>query len=154
MDAIETKKVPTQRVAAIQHTGAHAEIGSVYHDLYEWLGGRNVQPAGQPFTTFLSPPTEFDPASGIFEVCMPVGPDVEGEGRVKVKTVPSCTVAFGVVKGPYDQIPAHYTEMLAWLSAEGMEVSGPPREVYIKRPGPDGSGDPNEFVTEIQFPIG
>jgi effector-binding domain-containing protein len=62
-------------------------------------------------------------------------------------------VASVTVKGPYAQIPAHYTEMLAWLSAEGWEIDGPPREVYIKRPKADGSGDPAAFVTEIQFPI-
>ena len=43
--------------------------------------------------------------------------------------------------------------MLAWLDAEGWDVVGPPREVYLKRPDAKGKGDPKEFVTEIQFPI-
>jgi effector-binding domain-containing protein len=57
------------------------------------------------------------------------------------------------VNGPYKQTPSHYTEMLAWLDAEGWDVVGPPREVYLKRPDAKGKGDPKEFVTEIQFPI-
>ncbi len=70
-----------------------------------------------------------------------------------MKTQPALTVAYSRVKGPYDRIPAHYTEMLAWLDAQGWEAAGPPREVYLRRPGAHGEGDPNEFLTEIQFPI-
>jgi effector-binding domain-containing protein len=44
--------------------------------------------------------------------------------------------------------------MLAWLNAEGWEITGPPREVYIKRPDARGKGDPHTFITEIQFPVG
>ena len=84
---------------------------------------------------------------------MPVAPATQGDAKVRVKKLPAMTVAASQVKGPYKQIPAHYTEMLAWLDAEGWDVAGPPREVYLKRPDSKGKGDPKEFVTEIQFPI-
>ena len=58
-----------------------------------------------------------------------------------------------MVKGPYSNIPTRYTEMLAWLSAEGWETVGPPREVYIERSDAQGGGNPGDFVTEIQFPV-
>jgi effector-binding domain-containing protein len=50
-------------------------------------------------------------------------------------------------------MPAHYAEFLAWLDIEGETPAGPPREIYIAHPGPDGSGDPETFRTEIQFPV-
>jgi len=84
---------------------------------------------------------------------MPVAVGVEGDADVAVKELPAATVASVVVKGPYTEIPAHYTELLAWLDYSGWQVAGHPREVYIKHPAPDGSGDPKEFLTEIQFPV-
>ena len=47
----------------------------------------------------------------------------------------------------------NYAEFLAWLDIEGEEPAGPPREVYLVHPGPDGSREPSAFRTEIQFPV-
>ncbi len=153
MEALETKHIPAQNVISIQHTGSYSEIGSVYHRLHEWAREVGVTITGPGFTRFLSPPNEFDLESAMFEVCLPIGGDVQGDGPVTVKQMPACTVAYSRVQGPHGRIPAHYTEMFAWLSAQGMETSGPPREVYIKRPDALGKGDPREFVTEIQLPV-
>jgi len=153
MEAPQEKQLAAQTVIARTHRGSHDDIGQVYHELYEWARERDVKLAGNGFTVFLSPPEEFNPRSGVFEVCLPVESPPTGDAEVSVKEVPACTVAAAVVTGPYEDIPAHYTEMLAWLSVEGLEVAGPPREVYIKRPDARGGGDPGESVTEIQFPI-
>lgn len=153
MDEPIKKKLETTAVICRQHQGSYDEIGGVYHELYEWAGAHDVKTAGDGFTVFLSPPNELDWGSALFEVCVPVETAPEGTQNVSVKEIPGCRVASAVVKGPYSEIPAHYTEMLAWLSTMGLSVAGPPREVYLKRPKADGSGDPEEFLTEIQFPI-
>lgn len=153
MDTPEKKKIAAQTVIALQHTGAHDEIGSVYHELHRWAKKNGVKIAGAGFTTFLSAPNEYDASSALYEVCLPVTGGPKGDGQVKVKNVPAMTVAVSRVKGPYDRIPAHYTEMLAWLSSEGWEIAGSPREVYIKHPVSGDAGDPDEFITEIQFPL-
>ena len=153
MNQLEKKKIPAQTVVCLEHMGAHSEIGKVYHELFQWARNQKAKLAGHAFTIFLSPPSEFDPSSARFEVCMPVAAAPKGDAKVKVKKIPAATVAASVVTGPYHQIPAHYTEMLAWLDAEGWEIAGAPREVYVKRPDARGKGHPNQFVTEIQFPI-
>lgn len=153
MEAPQKKTIEAQTVIAIEHRGSHDEIGKVYHRLNEWARENNVKVKGRGLTIFRSRPNEFDPASAVFEVCMPVESAPKGDASVKVKKLPACTVAAVTVKGPYSEIPAHYTEMLAWLDNEGWEIAGEPREVYIKRPTAKGRGDAREFVTEIQFPI-
>lgn len=153
MDALEKKNIPAQTVIYIQHSGAHNEIGSVYHKLNQWASRNGVKPAGNGFTIFLHAPNEFDPSSALFEVCLPVSGEVKGDAQVKVKKLPEMTIAYSQVTGPYENIPAHYVEMLAWVDAQGWETAGSPREVYIKRPHADGSGDSSQYVTEIQFPI-
>ena len=151
MEAPDRKQCPAQTVIAIEHRGSHDDIGGVYRQLMEWAKTKGVGVTGPGLTIFLSPPEQFDPQSGVFEVCMPVAAAPEADGEVKVKELPACTVACTTVTGPYSEIPAHYTEMLAWLSMEGLEIAGPPREVYIKHPGSVCCD--KELVTEIQFPV-
>ncbi len=147
------KRIEAQTVVFIQHRGSHDEIGRVHHELYEWVRQHNVKVAGQAFTVFHGPPRKFDPESASFEVCLPVASAPKPSGKVKVKDLPACTVAHVTVKGPYSEIPGHYIELLAWLSAEGIEVLDLPREVYVVHPDERGPGDPDAFATEIQFPI-
>ena len=153
MKAPTKKRFEAQTVIAMEHTGSYDEIGSVYRELHEWAKRHNARTTGPGMTVFLSPPSEFDPKSALFEVCMPVASAPKPDPSVKVKTMPACTVAAIRVTGPYSKIPAHYSELLAWLDVESWEIAGPPREVYIRRPAPDEVSNPDDYVTEIQFPI-
>jgi len=153
MEAPQRKHVGPQTVAYIEHTGPHSEIGNVYHKLYAWAREAGVKPTGHAFTVFLAPPDEVNWQAGRFEVALPVPKGTVGAGEVRVKDLPATDVLSTVVEGPYGEMPAHYSEFLAWISVEGAAVAGPPREVYLVHPGPDGSGDPKTFRTEIQFPV-
>jgi len=154
MQAPQQKTVPAQIVIAMRHEGSHDEIGKVYRALHEWANRKGVKILGKGLTVFLNRPNEFDPKSAIFEVCLQAPKGATGDKTVSVKELAACEVYAAQVKGPYNAIPAHYAELLAWMDADGVEVAGAPREVYINRPKADGSGDPARFVTEIQFPIG
>ena len=153
MEAPERKHIGPQTVACIEHTGPHSEIGSVHHKLHEWAREAGVEPVGHAFTVFLAPPDEVNWQAGRFEVCLPVPEGTSASGAVLIKQVPAADVLSVVVQGPYSEMPAHYAEFLAWISVEGATATGPPREVYLVHPGPNGSGDPKTFRTEIQFPI-
>ncbi len=153
MEAPNRKHIGPQYVAFLEHRGPYDEIGAVYGRLFAWAGRAKVRPAGQPFTRFLEPPDKLNWASARFEVCLPVPNGTEGAGEVRVKQLPATDVLSVVVQGPYTEMPAHYSEFLAWLAVNGETPTGPPREIYIVHPGPDGSGDPSAFRTEIQFPV-
>ena len=154
MDQPIRKELDGETVISIRHQGSYDEIGDVYRELYKWAGDHGAKTKGDGLTIFLGSPTEFDWKSALYEVCIPVEDAPEGDSRVTVKELPSCAVASVLVKGPYSDMPARYAEMLAWLSAEGLEVTGPPREAYIVRPGTQGGDNADELVTEIQFPVG
>ena len=153
MEQLQKKTIPAQTVVCLEHMGSHDQIGAVYHDLNAWVKKNSVKPAGPAFTVFLDAPNESDIASGRFEVCLPVAAAPKVDGKLKVKSLPACTVAYSQVKGPYQQIPAHYSEMLAWLDAQGWQIAGAPREVYIKHPEAAGKAPSKDYLTEIQFPI-
>jgi len=153
MEAPQRKHVGPLTVACIEHEGPYAEIGRVYATLYAWAYSSGLQPTGPAFTRFLQSPDRLDWAAGRFEACLPVPQGTQGSGPVQVKNLPATDVLAVVVQGPYSDMPAHYSEFLAWMSVSGQTPSGPPREIYLVHPGPDGSGDPSTFRTEIQFPV-
>jgi len=53
--------------------------------------------------------------------------------------------------GPYDDFSACYAALGEWIEREGYTISGPPFEWYVK--GCDDDVGPEEYVTEIYFPI-
>jgi effector-binding domain-containing protein len=153
MEEPRRKRIEAQTVACVVHHGSYDSIGTVYGKLFGWAASQRVRPAGQPFTVFLEAADGMNWQKARFEVCLPVPEGTAGSGGIEVKMLPAAEVACVVVQGPYGELPAHYTELLSWLDYEGMTVVGPPREVYLVHPGPDGSGDPRTFRTEIQFPV-
>jgi effector-binding domain-containing protein len=153
MEQPQHKHIEPVTAACLRHQGSHDAIGGVHHELYQWARERGVTPSGKPFTVFLQPVDALDWGDSRFEVCLPVPEGTEGSGEVAVKRFPAADVLAAVVEGPYSEIPAHYTEFLSWIDYEGAEVTGPPREVYLVHPAADGSGDPQGFKTEIQFPV-
>ena len=59
-----------------------------------------------------------------------------------------------VHKGPYDQLGRSYEKIASYLKQKNHQVTAPPREIYIKGPGMIFKGNPKNYLTEIQFPIG
>ncbi|MDF2592412.1 MAG: transcriptional regulator MerR family, partial [Clostridia bacterium] len=56
-----------------------------------------------------------------------------------------------VHKGPYTALSLAYGAISKYIEDNGYEVIAPPRELYLK--GEWITNDPNEFITELQFPV-
>jgi effector-binding domain-containing protein len=153
MEAPLIKDVPAQMVASVKHDGSYDEIGKVFGALFEWIQHSAASVAGPGMTIFMHRPGECDPTAGAYEVCLPISGSAEDSDAVTVKELPAAKVAAAQVTGPYKDMPAHYGEFLAWADSEGWEITGNPREIYLVHPDAEGHGDPDKFVTELQFPI-
>jgi len=153
VEQVSTKQVPTQRVLALRHRGPYDAMGAVYHRLHEWARQQPINISGPGFTVFLAPPDEQSWTDAEYEVCLPISGDAATGDGIEVKEIQGTAVAFVQVACPYSEIPARYAELLAWLDVNGLEIAGPPREIYLSRPPADGGGNPMTFLTEIQFPI-
>jgi effector-binding domain-containing protein len=55
-----------------------------------------------------------------------------------------------IYKGPYEGVGIAYNTLLGWVEANGYQMAGPNREVYLNEPG---KVSPDEYITEIQIPI-
>ncbi len=75
-------------------------------------------------------------------------PDTE---HVKFRTLPEETVASCTYKGSYTLIVDVYAAVVAWMEANGYEPAGPMFNIY--HVSPHETQDPDEFVTEICYPV-
>jgi effector-binding domain-containing protein len=54
------------------------------------------------------------------------------------------------MKGPYDKIAMEYPNIMKWMKEKGYKMAGPVTEIYLE------GGEnvpPEQFVTEVQFPV-
>ena len=52
--------------------------------------------------------------------------------------------------GPYDALAPAYHSLTSWITANGYEFAGPPREIYLNDPH---TVAPEELKTRIEFPV-
>lgn len=71
--------------------------------------------------------------------------------EVKFKTVPSVRVASCLFKGAYIQISAVNEAIARWANENGYEFNGAAFWIYHK--GPYETQNPEEFITEVCFPV-
>jgi len=80
-----------------------------------------------------------------------VGVIVSEKSGENIRTLDPGLCCFTSHIGPYDDFTSCYTALAEWIEREGYTISGPPIELYVK--GCDDNTQPNEYVTEIYFPI-
>jgi AraC family transcriptional regulator len=71
-----------------------------------------------------------------------------GEGEILAETLPAGPAAVTVHSGPYDQLPAAYAALEAWIVANGFRPAGAPWEAYLNDPS-----DPKDWKTEVCWPL-
>jgi effector-binding domain-containing protein len=137
---VGVKQVPAMEVVSVRKTIPLAGIGELFGEAFRKLRAR---PAGPPVAIYHDP--EFDPEKADIEVAVPVA--ARGTG-----TLPAAEVAFVTHVGPYSKFGEVYQALTDWLQANGRQMSGPPREIYLV--GPESKRPESEYVTEVQFPVG
>jgi effector-binding domain-containing protein len=127
------------------------EIGSGvqqgYAELFAKLGAARVAPMGPPFVIASAP------QQGAMDIELGVpcaAPPAAGE--LYAGTLPGGRAAVTTHRGPYDAIGPTYEALSTWIFANGHTPSGAPREVYLN--GPDDVASPDQYLTELVWPIG
>lgn len=146
---VQLKEVSPQKVvcvggkAAMENIGQ--EMGKVYGQIFQYLGSQKTAPAAPPLAVYYSPSgQEID-----FEACVPVAEGVSGKGEIEVKELAGGQMASVMHLGPYDGLGRAYDALVQWMTKEGYEAAGPPREVYLV----GAPNDPSDYKTEILWPV-
>lgn len=146
-EEIIIKNENEMEIISIRYTGKYSECGKYIGKLYSIAKG-NAK--GSCFNRYFD--KEYKEENADIEVSIGVKkkvthPDVISQKLNAVKVVSTVHV------GSYDTLGLAYKRIRDYLLEQGLTPVEPPREFYIKGPGFFFKGNPNKYVTEIQFPV-
>lgn len=150
---VEYRKTKPLRLAALRHRGPYMEIGSAFERLFAWAGGRGLlAPGTRCIGVYYGDACGVPAADLVSDACIAVGPEVEGDGDVRIIELAGGRHAVIVHKGPYSELERAYSWLYrSWLPQSGLEAADRPCfEDYVNDPR---SLPPSEWLTEIYLPL-
>lgn len=136
---------------------AHSDSGALFAEVYEAIGpyvsealGPHPGEAGQTMVLWYD--TEFKDHDVNGAAAFVLRCRVPQNGRMRVEELPPVTMAATVHHGSYTTIGQAHEAVLRWIEANGYQIAGPDREVYIYNTMPIRLDDPS-YITEIQYPV-
>lgn len=155
MDEVTIVEVQPQKVIGMRKRGKYEKIGQMIAGLFQYAMAIGLKPLGAPIFVCREKGMEEahmadQEGNADLEVAIPVEGEVEDTEEVKYYELPGSTMAKVTHKGPYEECGAAYEKLFAWLAANGRNVIGPTREVYLNDPR---QVPPEEILTEIYVPV-
>ncbi len=144
---IEIRDIEPVRVAFMHYQGPVSGASKVIPNVFKAIRGKVN---GAPFFCYYAMNAERK--TGEMELCVPTAETPEGNG-VSVKEMPRIKAVCVAHIGPYETMQYAYEAIDSYIKENGLTLQFPFREVYIKGPGMLIKGNPNKYVTEIQFPL-
>ncbi len=147
-NAITEKHLEPILVAGIRIKGKYSDCGEAFSRLGKAVG-RYI--CGKPLCLYYD--GEFRESDADFEPCFPVKKENAGPG-IEFHTLSGGRILSLIHRGPYDQLGRSYAKILRHADERGLKINLPTREVFVKGPGMIFKGNPKNYLTEIQLPIG
>jgi effector-binding domain-containing protein len=144
---IEIKDIEPVRVALMRYTGIVTKANKVFPKVFQSVRGKTN---GAPFFNYISMNPET--RTGEIELCVPTAEIPVGNG-IEVKEMPRIKAVCVTHIGSYKTLNSAYAVIENYADEHTLQIMPPFREVFIKGPGMMLKGNPENYVTEIQFPI-
>jgi DNA-binding transcriptional MerR regulator/effector-binding domain-containing protein len=146
--SVEEKSTEEMLIAGLRMKGEYRAVGEGFGRLSKAVG-RYI--CGKPLTLYYD--CEYRDNDADFEPCLPIRKRVEAPG-ISVRSLPTARCVTLIHRGPYDQLGRSYAKIMKHVRAAEMKITLPTREVYLKGPGMIFKGNPKNYLTEIQLPLG
>ena len=151
---VSVKTVPPVLAASMRATIPNwslvgATFGRLFGEVYAYVMAQGGEITGPAFDLWLD--DEMRDADMAVEACFPVAAALPTIGEAHTYEVPGATVACTTYQGPFDMgLTAAHRSVVEWIDSNSYRIAGAGREVYqVYNP----TGDPAQWVTEIQYPI-
>ena len=155
------KEVKPQMVMGVRDIIAtFPDVGRLFGEVERYVAQHGGKPSGACMAIYYDDGSNFTNIDA--EAATPVVAPLPESDRVKCHQIPGVkTVAATLHKGPYDGLTEAYNALVSWTETNGYRIVGHSREVYLrghtdsdlKYPKGSETDDPNQFLTEIQFPV-
>lgn len=145
--AIEIRNIEPVRVAFLRYKGIATEANKFFPNVFKSIQGKAN---GAPFICYyvMNPDTKM----GEMDLCVPTEETPAGNG-IEVKEIPNIKAVCTAHIGSYETLYHAYEAIDRYAADHKLQLQPPFREVYVKGPGMFLKGNPNKYITEIQFPI-
>lgn len=155
MASVKLEKRKAVTIAYVEHVGPYGNIpfNETIPKLYGWVKTQTkVMPGFYPICIFHSDPKTTPPEKCRTDIAITVkGKVIRPEGDVKIRDLPEMTVASFSHKGPASEYQKSYDTLAKFIMEKGYTVSGPPMEIYSKKPEMiDGK---MTIYAKIMFPV-
>jgi DNA-binding transcriptional MerR regulator len=155
VDGVVVKRLAPVRVAELTGTAAGYEpeaitpvIQPLYCDLFQQLASAGVSPAGAALAYYEDTPA--GDGAIVVHAAVPVVAEPGGEHGLVVVDLPEVDRAAAIIHhGSMDDVLATGQALARWIDASGYHSAGYVREVTLRH-----DADPDQWVTELQQPIG
>ena len=142
---VEEKEIDTILIAGYRMKGKYNEVGKAFSLLAKKFG-RNI--SGKAMNLYYD--GEYKEEDADFEPSFPVRKGKDEEG-ISVRELRGGRCVSLIHKGAYDTLSQSYKKLYTYLKEKKYRTTIPTREVYIKGTGMIFKGNPNNYLTEIQF---
>jgi DNA-binding transcriptional MerR regulator len=146
---IEVKELPAQELAVITErvptSGLADWLRGAFDELFACAGEVG---AGPPFAVL--PPPDIEDVVDV-EAALPLAGEVVPSGRIALRHDPGFRALVALHHGPYQSLAQAHRALWNALDCQGVEVAGPPREIYLTNP--DEVSDPSHNLTEVVWPL-
>lgn len=143
---IEEKTLIAQPIAYQKGSGSIGEIpkvlSSILPEVMKYIQDKDGQPAGPPFTHYLSMGETIELEAGI-----PLREPIQASGDVLVGALPGGKVLRTEHIGPYDKLSAAYQALARYVEEHDLNAGETMWEYYWTDPGEE--PDPEKWRTEI-----
>lgn len=144
---IEIRNLEPTRVALSHYNGPVQDAPKYMPAVFKSVRGLTN---GAPFIGYLSLVSPQGEAEMI--LCVPTAETPSAQG-VEIAQLPGGKAACLTHIGPYNKMHLAYEAMNRYLAENGLSLRPPCREVYIKGPGMVLKGNPEQYITELVFPL-
>jgi len=131
---VESRKAAN--IAYIEHVGPYDKVPweEYVQRLYGWAKGQKVMPGFYPMAIYHDDPEKTSPAKCRSEIAITFKGNGKEQAGVRIRQLPEMTVAAISHRGPGSEFQKTYARLMEWIAEKGYAVSGPPIEVYTRKP--------------------
>jgi len=144
---IEMRDIEPVRVAFIKYKGIVTEANKVFPNIFKSIQGKAN---GAPFICYYV--MDQESKTGEMELCVPTA-ETPGVNGITVKEMPRIKAVCVTHIGSYETMHCSYEAIDRYARENNLTLQPPFREVYIKGPGMFLKGNPDKYITEIQFSV-